>query len=82
LEIHLTRFPHGLIVNERLVHTTKRTHEKTNGKRTKKNPVNKMKVERSKGMKDLEQDASRVKGGRGSKGGSRLPRDGGGWTRG
>jgi len=34
-------------------------------KEPKKNPVNKMKVKRSKGMKDLESDASKVKGGKG-----------------
>ena len=57
--------------------------KKVTEKEPKKNPVNKMKVERSKGMKDLEQDASRVKGGRGSKGDSLPLIDGSGhFTRG
>ena len=47
-----------------------------------KKPVDKMKVKRSKGMKDLEANASKVKGGTGPKGVSRPPIDGGGWTRG
>ena len=41
-----------------------------------------MKVKKSKGMKDLAPDVSKVKGGTGLKGGSRPPIDGGGWTRG
>jgi len=44
-------------------------------KQPKKNPVNKMKVKTSKGLKDLKSDASRVKGGQGAKGGSRPQPD-------
>jgi hypothetical protein len=54
-------------------------------KEPKKNPVAKMKVKRSKGIKDLESDVSKVKGGRGAQGGSRPEPHlggGGGWTRG
>jgi hypothetical protein len=54
-------------------------------KQSKKNPVNKMKVKRSKGLKDLKYDAAIVKGGRGARGGSQQEPHlggGGGWTRG